>query len=29
LSGLGWMLAGASYYFATGMAPVAYSIFPG
>jgi hypothetical protein len=29
LSGLGWMLVGASYYFLTGKAPVAYSIFPG
>ena len=29
LSGLFWMLVGASYYFATGKAPVAYSIFPG
>lgn len=28
ISGLGWMLYGVAYYFATGKAPVAYSIFP-
>lgn len=28
VSGLGWMLYGAAYYYATGRAPVAYSIFP-
>jgi hypothetical protein len=29
LSGLGWMLVGATYYFVTGKVPVSYSIFPG
>jgi hypothetical protein len=28
VSGLGWMLFGAAYYYATGRAPVTYSIFP-
>lgn len=28
VSGLGWMVFGAAYYFITGRAPVAYSIFP-
>jgi hypothetical protein len=28
VAGLGWMLYGAAYYFVSGQAPVAYSIFP-
>ena len=28
LSGLGWMIVGATYFFVTGKSPVVYSIFP-